>query len=279
LAKRRKKCPFCGVEVKKENLDRHLHKVHSDLKKKDFEKKGLKKPVGAMGKKKTQKEGKKGFRKRKPKKKDMVSAAIPIITLIIIVSLVGAIIYINLSQNEEPNGEITNNGNGGGKFNATMTTTLGPIKIELDKDRAPVTAGNFIDLANSGFFNGLIFHRVEADFVIQGGGFTADGNYKDAGSIPWENTGHQNRRYTIAMARTGDANSKIDSGTATSQFFINTVDNPDLDNYAYPYVVFGRVIKGFKVVDAIEALPTETHDGMENWPVDPPVITSVVIED
>ncbi|UCG71158.1 MAG: peptidylprolyl isomerase [Thermoplasmata archaeon] len=160
-----------------------------------------------------------------------------------------------------------------------MTTTLGTIKIELDTEKAPNTAGSFIDLANSGFYNGIIFHRVVPDFVIQGGGFTADGNQKSSDQIPWEGTGLQNTRYTIAMARSGNPDSESDSGTATSQFFINTVDNPSLDNYAYPFVVFGRVIEGFSVADAIEALPTGTYNGMEDWPDDPPVITSVVIED
>jgi cyclophilin family peptidyl-prolyl cis-trans isomerase len=81
------------------------------------------------------------------------------------------------------------------------------------------------------------------------------------------------------MARTGDPNIESDSGTATSQFFINHGENHDLDSYAYPFVVFGRVIEGFSVVDAIAALPTGTHNGMENWPDDPPIITSIVIED
>lgn len=256
--------------------------MHGELEKEDFEKKGLKKPIGTGGKKKTLEGGKRGARKRKHKKKSRAPAVISIITLIIIVSIIGYFIYQNLDQNREldkngePNGVTPNNGNGGGdKPIAIMTTTLGTIKIELDTDKAPVTAGNFIDLANSGFYDGLIFHRVVVDFVIQGGGFTSDGNHKNAENIPWENTGLQNSRYTIAMARSGDPNSESDSGTATSQFFINTVDNPSLDGYTYPFVVFGRVIEGFSVVDAIEALPTDSND----WPDDPPVITSIVIED
>jgi cyclophilin family peptidyl-prolyl cis-trans isomerase len=275
LAKKRKKCPFCGNEVNKENLDRHLLKVHSDLKEEDFEKKGLKTPIGFATKKKTQKEGKKGSRKRKPKKKDRVSAAVSIIAVIVILSLVGTVIYINFSQNEKPN-----NDKGDNKPVAIMSTTLGTIKIELDTDKAPDTARNFIDLAKSGFYNGIIFHRVIANFMVQGGGFTPDESQKSAGQIPWENTGLRNQRYTIAMARSGDANSEADSGTATSQFFINTVDNPNLDGYSYPYVVFGKVIQGFSVVDAIEALPTGTsNNGMQDWPDDPPVINSILIED
>ena len=77
------------------------------------------------------------------------------------------------------------------------------------------------------------------------------------------------------MARSGDPDSQSDSGTATNQFFINLADNTNLDSYAYPYVVFGRVIEGFSVVDAIATLPTDSNE----WPDDPPVITSVVIQE
>jgi cyclophilin family peptidyl-prolyl cis-trans isomerase len=279
LAKKRKKCPFCGAEVNKENLDRHFLKVHNDLDEKDYKTKGLKKPIGTHGKKETRKVGKREAKKGNKLNNTRRNAAISVIILIIIVSLVGVLMYQNLGKNGEPGGETTNNGNSGGKPIAVMTTTLGTIKIELDTDKAPVTAGNFIDLVNSGFYNGLIFHRVVPDFVIQGGGFTSDGNKETSDQVPWENTGLQNKRYSIAMARTGDPDSESDSGTATNQFFINTVDNPNLDSFTYPYVVFGRVIEGFSVVDAIEALPTGTHNGMDDWPDDPPVITSIVIEE
>jgi peptidyl-prolyl cis-trans isomerase A (cyclophilin A) len=81
------------------------------------------------------------------------------------------------------------------------------------------------------------------------------------------------------MARSGDPDSQSDSGTGSSQFFINHVDNPSLDSYSYPYVVFAKVIEGFNVVDSIASLPTGTHNGMSDWPDDPPVITSVVIQE
>jgi len=281
MVKKRKKCPFCGAEVNKENLDRHFLKVHSELHEKDYEKKGLKMPIGIASKKKTQKEGTRESKKGNPIKKNRTGVVISIIIFITIVSLVGAVLYNNLSQNEEPN-----NVNDNDKPIAIMTTTLGTIKIELDTDKAPVTAGNFIDLANSGFYNGVIFHRVMSGFIIQGGGFTSDGNQKNAGQIPWENTGLLNSRYSISMARSGEANSESDSGTATSQFFINMVDNSHLDKRTssndngveYPYVVFGRVIEGFNVVEAIEALSTGTYNGMNDWPDDPPIITRIVIE-
>jgi cyclophilin family peptidyl-prolyl cis-trans isomerase len=284
LAKKRKKCPFCYAEVNKENLERHFLKVHGELSKEEFKKHGLKKPSRIGGKKKTQKVGKRASKKGNKLNNNKRNAVITAIVLIIIVSLVGALIYQNLGQNqetngepnEEPNGEIPNNGNGETNLPvATMTTTLGTIKIELDTEKAPDTAKNFIDLTNSGFYNGIIFHRVIAGFVIQGGGFTEDGDQKNAGQIPWENTGLKNAKYSIAMARSGDANDVSYSGTATSQFFINLKDNSDLDDYTYPYVVFGRVVEGFSVVDSIAALPTDSNE----WPDNPPVITSVVIED
>lgn len=277
MTKKRKKCPFCGAEVNKENLNKHLLKVHGELDERDFKLKGLKKPAGA-GAKKARKVG-----KRESKKGNIISntrrnAVIAVVVLFIIVALVGALIYQNLDENGEPNNETPNNENGEvNKPIATMTTSLGTIKIELDTEKAPVTAGNFIELANSGFYNGIIFHRVIADFMIQGGGFNSDGTKKDAAQIPWENTGLQNKIYTISMARSGNPDSQSDSGTATSQFFINTVDNPNLDSYTYPYVVFGRVIEGFHELNAIEGLPTGTYNGMDDWPDDPPVITSIVI--
>jgi cyclophilin family peptidyl-prolyl cis-trans isomerase len=114
--------------------------------------------------------------------------------------------------------------------------------------------------------------------MIQGGGFTSDGNQESASNIPWENTGLVNRKYTISMARSGDPDSQADSGSGSSQFFINTVDNANLDSYSYPYVVFGKVVDGFNVVETIEALSTGTYYGMSDWPDNPPVINNVVIE-
>jgi cyclophilin family peptidyl-prolyl cis-trans isomerase len=148
---------------------------------------------------------------------------------------------------------------GDGKTIAVMSTTLGTIKIELYMQQAPITAGNFRDLVADGFYNGLIFHRVIADFVIQSGGFKSDGSQQTAPQIPWENTGLKNKEYTLSMARSGDANDEDYSGTATSQFFINTKDNPSLDypQVAFPYVVFGKVVEGQGVVDTIEYFPRE----------------------
>jgi cyclophilin family peptidyl-prolyl cis-trans isomerase len=136
-----------------------------------------------------------------------------------------------------------------------MDTTLGPIVLELDEEKAPQTVANFLQYARDGYYEGTIFHRVIADFMIQGGGFTADLQKKDTRpTIPNEaKNGLKNVRGSIAMARTADPNS------ATAQFFINVKDNAFLD---YPgqdgwgYAVFGQVLEGIEVVDQIRQTPT-----------------------
>ncbi len=141
---------------------------------------------------------------------------------------------------------------------AIFETNLGSFEVELDTDNAPVTAGNFIDLAESGFYDGLTFHRVAEDFVIQGGDPEGDGT-GGTETIPWENTTLKNKKYTIAMARKGN-----DPNSASCQFFINLKDNENLDNYDPPFVVFGKVIDGFDVVDEISSLvpaSAERYDG------------------
>jgi cyclophilin family peptidyl-prolyl cis-trans isomerase len=277
MAKDMKECPFCGVEVKKNNFDKHVRKVHADLSAKELEKEGLAKPAKSARKEQREEEKKVEARKR-AKRREMRFVAVGII-IIVIISVVGVIVYENMTQGSESGGgTTTNGGGGGGNPVAVMVTTMGTIKIELYEDTAPETAGNFILLAETGFYDGLIFHRVVPGFVIQGGGFEPDGTQRSAAMLPWEDTGHKNNRYTIAMARSGDPNSQADSGSATSQFFINLADNANLDSYDYPYVVFGRVIEGQSVVDAIGALPTGTQHGMGDWPDNPPVINSVTIE-
>jgi peptidyl-prolyl cis-trans isomerase B (cyclophilin B) len=265
-----KECPFCGVEVNKAKLEKHFLKAHGDLSKKKYTKAGYEKPKKEADFQ-DQTEQKRVARKRTPKKKDTVGIIVMVISMVVIFSLVGYGVYLFLDQGG-PDEE-------GEKATAVMSTTLGVITIELDMDRAPATSGNFINLARNGFYNGVIFHRVMANFMVQGGGFEPDGNQKTAPQIPWESTGLKNLRYTISMARSGDANKQSDSGTGSSQFFINTVNNPSLDDVGYPYVVFGKVTGGFSVVDAIEALPTGSYNGHENWPNEPPVINGIVIEE
>lgn len=138
-----------------------------------------------------------------------------------------------------------------------MDTSLGSIVLELEDEKAPKTVENFLRYAGDGHYDGTVFHRVIANFMIQGGGFTADFQHK-ATRAPIMNeadNGLKNKRGTIAMARTSDPNS------ATSQFFINVKDNDFLDFKAptppgWGYAVFGRVIEGMDVVDKISRLPT-----------------------
>ncbi len=142
----------------------------------------------------------------------------------------------------------------------SMTTSKGVIYLELNAAKAPISTKNFVNYTKEGFYNGTIFHRVIKTFMIQGGGFTADMKQKTTKapiSNEWQN-GLPNSRGAISMARTNEPNS------ATSQFFINTVDNKMLDQPrdGAAYAVFGKVIKGMDVVDAIEAVPTGDSSGM-----------------
>jgi cyclophilin family peptidyl-prolyl cis-trans isomerase len=150
----------------------------------------------------------------------------------------------------------------------TLTTSQGSIVMELNPDVVPVTVNNFLQYVNAGFYQTTLFHRVMAGFMIQGGGYTT-GLIPQAGigaPIALEsNKGLFNTRSTVAMARAGDPN----FNSATSQFFINLVDNPSLDyqGAASPgYAPFGKVIQGMDVVDAIAAKPTGTIRGIANVP-------------
>ncbi|WP_298290624.1 peptidylprolyl isomerase [Thiomonas sp.] len=152
-----------------------------------------------------------------------------------------------------------------------FVTSMGDFVVQLDPARAPKTVANFLDYVKSGFYKGTIFHRVIPGFMVQGGGFTADMQQKPTRPpIPLESqNGLRNLHGTIAMARTADPNS------ATSQFFINVVDNPSLD-YPQPdghgYAVFGKVVSGMDVIDKIVAVPTKSVGPYQNVPVKPIVI-------
>lgn len=141
---------------------------------------------------------------------------------------------------------------------AILHTTEGDIEIEMHDDM-PITTGNFIKLAEDGFYNGTIFHRVIPDFMIQGGDPQGTGMGGPGYTIQDEfGKGHSNVRGTISMANTGRPNS------GGSQFFINTVDNRYLDkedsNTPYAHPVFGKVVKGMDVVDRIGNAPTGRND-------------------
>jgi len=160
-----------------------------------------------------------------------------------------------------------------------METSKGTIVIELDREKAPVTTDNFLRYVNDGFYDGqdgagaTLFHRVIKGFMIQCGGFT-EKNVQKGTRAPIANeasNGLKNLRGTLAMARTSDPNS------ATAQFFINLVDNTHLDYVAGQnpgYAVFGKVIQGMDVVDAIAAVRTKSLGSLRDYPVEPIVITS-----
>jgi peptidyl-prolyl cis-trans isomerase B (cyclophilin B) len=161
---------------------------------------------------------------------------------------------------------------------AVIDTTMGTILVELYEDKMPITTANFIKLANDGFYNGLVFHRVIDDFVIQGGGYYPNGTQKISpyGPIDLEiNPDVHHLDGTIGMARTSDPNS------ATSQFFIDDGAQPYLEpNGSDPngYAAFGRVVKGIDVVRAIAKVDTMIKYGfMEDWPVNDVIIESITI--
>ncbi len=159
-----------------------------------------------------------------------------------------------------------------------LVTSLGTIVLELDSAAAPITTENFVSYVEAGFYDGTIFHRVMPGFMAQGGGFTPDMKQK-ATNAPIKNeagNGLKNLRGTVAMARTG----VVDS--ATAQFFINLVDNSFLDHTAntpqgFGYAVFGKVVSGMDVVDAIAAVPTATVGQFQDVPQTPVVIESAKI--
>ena len=162
--------------------------------------------------------------------------------------------------------------------NILMTTTVGAMTLELDADNAPKTVENFLSYVSSGFYDGTIFHRVINNFMVQGGGFTADMEQK-ATQAPIENeanNGLKNARGTIAMARTQDPHS------ATAQFFINVQDNDFLNHtgenmQGWGYAVFGKVTEGEDVLDKIRCVQTGSQAGHQEVPVEPIIIESVTV--
>ncbi len=240
-------CPKCGAKVRKEKLRRHIATVHS----------GAPKPP-------------KEEVAEEPRRPSTVTFPWKVVAVLAVAAaLVGGGGYYFLSSS---------GGGGGGqtKTVAVMETNLGTIRITLDKVRAPITAGHFIDLASAGKYNGRQFTRVVPNFVIQGGQ-GAD----DTPKVAWEFTGLTNVAYTIAMARTGNANDAASKDTATCQFFINLKDNPSLDNptVTYSYVVFGRVEDATSqgVVRAIGALYPAGNSGYDGPPTTTVTIVSVTI--
>jgi cyclophilin family peptidyl-prolyl cis-trans isomerase len=163
----------------------------------------------------------------------------------------------------------------GGKPMVKIETSLGVIKVELYSDKAPVTVKNFLAYVNDGHYDGLIFHRVIREFMVQGGGFTKEMKERGSKYPPIKNeadNGLSNDRGTLAMART----SIVDS--ATAQFFINVVNNDFLNHRSktpqgYGYAVFGKVVEGMDVVDKIRAVPTGKSGMFQDVPLQPVTIT------
>lgn len=181
--------------------------------------------------------------------------------VVIIVSLLSGC----MEKNREETGK--------GEKIAVIETSMGTIKVELYEDKMPITTANFIKLANDGFYNGLVFHRVIKGFVIQGGGYYPNGTLKESpyGAIKLEtNPEVTHVDGAISMARTFDPNS------ATSQFFICDGPQHSLDGQ---YAAFGKVIEGIDVVRAIASVDTTTKYGMQNWPVEDVIINNVIVEE
>jgi peptidyl-prolyl cis-trans isomerase B (cyclophilin B) len=154
-----------------------------------------------------------------------------------------------------------------------METSAGKLRIELDEKAAPLSCANFLAYVNSGHYNGTVFHRVIKGFMLQGGGFEV--GMKQKPTLPpiknEANNGLKNLRYSLSMARTNDPHS------ATSQFFVNTVDNAFLDfksesAQGWGYAVFARVVEGTEVVDAIEKVSTGRKGFHDDVPLEDVVI-------
>ena len=160
-----------------------------------------------------------------------------------------------------------------------LETTKGKIVIAVNSEKAPKSVENFLAQVSSNFYDGTIFHRVIPGFMIQGGGFNPDMSQKptSANVVNEADNGLSNTRGTVAMARKNTPHS------ASVQFFINVADNLALDHQSktdgrtWGYAVFGEVLEGMDVVDAIVAVPTQTSGGHGNVPVDPVVVTKATI--
>ena len=159
-----------------------------------------------------------------------------------------------------------------------LETSQGTIRLELDEEKAPVTVKNFITNVENGHYDGTVFHRVIKGFMVQGGGFEPGMKQKPTGN-PIQNeasNGLKNAKYTVAMARTYDPHS------ATAQFFINAADNAFLDfksesGSGWGYAVFGKVVKGSEVIDAIEQVRTGNRGGHGDVPIDDVTIVRATV--
>ena len=193
---------------------------------------------------------------------------------LILATVVGLLPVTGYSQDNQSNAK------GADMVKVTMETNKGVITMELDRENAPVSVENFVTYARAGHYDGTVFHRVIPGFMIQGGGFDTDMKQKNTNppiKIEADN-GLKNTRGSVAMARTSDPNS------ATSQFFINVVDNAFLDHTSptqqgWGYAVFGKVTDGMDVVTSIEKVQTGNKNGQSDVPHMEVVIQKVTIEE
>ncbi len=204
-----------------------------------------------------------------------ISKASKLITSYFVIALL-----INSCTNQTNEASVSQNKEGD-MTTIIINTSHGDIKLELNKEKAPITTENFVAIAKSGYYEGTIFHRVINGFMIQGGGLNADMTNKSSGTAPIQNeanNGLPNDRGTVAMARTMDPHS------ATSQFFINHKDNNFLNHtgenpQGWGYAVFGKVTEGMDVVDKIADVETGSSGGHQDVPVDLITIESVTVSE
>ncbi len=211
---------------------------------------------------------KKHYKKHYKKHKKSIHIAVFIIAIL-------AFFLLIFKQTGDANMDNTNTDNANTN-NVILETNKGNIEIELYPNKSPLTVENFINYVKKGHYDGTVFHRVINDFMIQGGGFTPDGNQKPV-DLPIKlesNNGLTNDLGTIAMART------MIQDSATSQFFINVKDN-DFLNYAPGnpgYAVFGKAVSGMEIVNQIKSVKTITKNGMGDWPVEDIIIEKAYIK-
>lgn len=209
----------------------------------------------------------------------IIKLRVALINFIVIASL--SIVPAALAEHHAKNQKSTENSSKETlKTMVTLKTSAGDIELELNAEKAPKTVENFLQYAKDGHYNGVVFHRVITNFMIQGGGFEPGMKEKSTrGPIPNEaNNGLLNEKYTVAMARTQEPHS------ASAQFFINTKDN-DFLNFSsettrgWGYAVFGKVISGQDVVDAIETVETGRSGPYGDVPLEDIVIESVLVSE
>ena len=200
-----------------------------------------------------------------------------LLPLAVVTVAILSLVFFPTLKGTEPMNETTAESAATENVKVLFETTMGNITIELDMENAPNTGANFLAYVDDGYFVDTTFHRVIPNFMIQGGGITADMRDKPSKRAPIENeakNGLKNDRGTLAMARTGDPHS------ATSQFFINHADNGFLNHTAesmqgWGYAVFGKVSDGMDIVDEIAKVPTGDKGGHQNVPLETITITAV----